>query len=103
MNQFNLSINRLVRSWKLYRHMQPIAGGSRANRKIMSTDANRRLHSERTHQAVATMFNSANFLPTEAEQHQTLRTPSIAKSCSADKRSARRLRFASVLISLLPI
>src|ERR1035441_5051232 len=67
------------------------------------TAVNSPLRSERTHQAVATMFNSANFLPTEAEQHQTLRTPSIAKSCSADKRSARRLRFASVLISLLPI
>src|ERR1039457_4943742 len=45
MNQFNLSINRLVRSWKLYRHMPPIAGGSRATRKLMPTDANRRLRS----------------------------------------------------------
>ena len=51
-------------------------------------------------QAVATMVTSASFLPTDAEQHQTLRTPSIATGVSIDKPPARRFRVSGVLIPL---
>jgi hypothetical protein len=33
MNRFSFSILRLVRSWKIYRPLPPIAGSSRALRK----------------------------------------------------------------------
>ena len=49
------------------------------------------------------MFTNADFLPTEAWQHHTLRTPSIATGLSAAKRCARRLRVASVPTALLSI
>jgi hypothetical protein len=43
------------------------------------------------------------FFPTEAEQHQTLRMPSVAIGTSENNRSARRLRIEGVLIPLIPI
>jgi len=49
------------------------------------------------------MFTNASLFPTEAEQHQTLRMPSIAIGASDDSRSARRLRIEGVLIPLIPI
>jgi len=49
------------------------------------------------------MFTSTNRLPTEAEQQQTLRSPSMETGCFTNQRSARRLRFTSVLTVLFPI
>jgi hypothetical protein len=59
-------------------------------------------YAQASYQAVATMFTNANLFWTEAEQHQTLRMPSIATGTSDDNRSARRLRVAGVLIPLIP-
>src|SRR4051794_36133826 len=49
--------------------------------------------------AVATMFSSANFLATDVEQHQTLRTPSRATGCSSRKASANRFLRLAVRIA----